>query len=219
VVALAEALYPAQPKPDGAAAAGGLALFKLGSQYSAAEKQQQQQQDVHMTPASSSVTDAFCKQLSYVAGGSYSVGSWLPSMTADVPELLRQHQQALQQQQQQQQQEQGSSDQHQQSAQSPNSSSSSSMAASGTSPGTLSINQAAMMKYMLGDIGGFMRAAVLADVITPDVVALAAAGGSAAWAAAARLAAAKLEVAGQVDAAAVYLLAAEEPAAAAAVMR
>jgi hypothetical protein len=188
-----------------------LALFKLGSKCSAAE-QQQQQQDVHRTPASSSVTEAFSKQLSHVAGGSYSVGSWLPSMTADVPELLRQHQQALQQQQQQ-----GSQDQ--QSAHLPNSSSSSSMAASGTSLGTLSINQAAMMQYMLGDVGGFMRAAVSAGVITPDVVALAAAGGSAAWAAAARLAAAKLEASGQVDAAAVYLLAAEEPAAAAAVMR
>jgi hypothetical protein len=76
-----------------------------------------------------------------------------------------------------------------------------------------------MMRFMCGDTGGFLRAAVSADVITPDVVALAAAGGSAAYAATAWLAAAKLEGSGQADAAAVYLLAAGEAGEAAAAMR
>jgi hypothetical protein len=228
VVALAEAIYPAQLKSRAAAAAGSggassssssssktagrFRLFKLDAQPPATAQQQQQQ--CPYTCSSSSVIDAFSRQLSTAVGSRYSIGSWLPSMTADVQELLRQHEQALQQQQQQQQ---GSSSQHQQPAHLL--SSSSSTAASGTHPGTVAVNQAAMMQYMLGDVGGFMRAAVAADVITPDVVALAAAGGSAAWGAAAQLAAAKLESVGQVDAAAVYLLAAGEPAAAAAAMR
>jgi hypothetical protein len=49
-----------------------------------------------------SVAEGFQQQLAGLVGADYPLGSWLPTMTADVPELLLHHQ-AWQQQQQQQQ--------------------------------------------------------------------------------------------------------------------
>lgn len=235
VVALAEALYP--PTTRGPAAAGvsdPAALSMLMKQFRLRGLQGEQQ---HFPQARQqcqlsgiSVSDAFHQRLSNVVSEHYLPGSWLPTMTADVPELLQQHQQAVCAVQQGQcgrsSSNSSSSSQQQQQQAAPDGSSSSSSNCSGGSHSSaynavssLAVNQVAVMQYITGDVGGFLRSAVAADVVTPDVVALAAAGGAAAWAAAGRLAAAKLAAAGQLDAAAVLQLAIGDTAAAAGLAR
>jgi hypothetical protein len=65
-----------------------------------------------------------------------------------------------------------------------------------------------MLKFLAGDVGGFLRAAVAADKVSPEVVALAAASGQPAFSTVAKLAASQLAAAGDAEAAAVHLLAA-----------
>jgi hypothetical protein len=147
------------------------------------------------------VSEAFQAALGPSVGKDYESGSWLPVMAADVAEILQQQQAAWQQQQKQQQQEHGSS---------------SSSSHKGFK--LLLANQVGMLQFISGDVGSFLRTAVAADCVSPDVVALAAAGGGAVWAAAARLAAAKMSGKSEAaEAAAVLLKAAGDVAAAVAV--
>jgi hypothetical protein len=218
VVALAEALYP--PAPAGtaaapaaaAAAAGGggsggdsgasdgvltgldaevLALLGLPAAEAAdvvlgsadsTNSPQQQQQVLEGEAGVLRVAGAFRQQLSGLVGDDYPLGSWLPVMTADVPELLQQHSAWTEQQQQQ-------------GVRQVADSSSATVGGGGVlsaSLGGLSASQVGMLRFVAGDVRGFLTAAAAADCLTPDVVALAAAGGAPAFAAAARLAAAKL---------------------------
>jgi hypothetical protein len=232
VAALAETLYP----PDAAAAGSGMApgaacsdaaataggLDELGlildaevsallglpaaasgaSDAAAGDSQQQQQQQ----KCGLGVAEALKQQLAGVVGAGYSLGSWLPTMTADVPELLLQHQswtaQHPQQQQQQHRQQLKKSNRFANLAAEPVT------ASAGSVVGALTVSQLGMMKFVAGDVKGFLQAAAAADSVTADVVALSAAAGAPAFGAAARLAAAKLAAAGEHAAAAVHLKAA-----------
>jgi hypothetical protein len=211
--------------PSGAAATGG-------------QQQQQQQQSELQEPGAHTESSAtgslqsgraqdgvggarvawsFQQQLAGLVDAHYPLGSWLPTMTADVPELLLQHQ-AWQQQQQQQQQQQGPQQQQQQKSSQGRQERittrrAAAIAARGkcsrrSSTSSLNDSQVGMLKFLAGDVGGFLRAAVAADKVSPEVVALAAASGQPAFSTVAKLAASQLAAAGDAEAAAVHLLAA-----------
>lgn len=181
VVALAEALYPA---PDAGRSACPLlddgALRALlgdadGAAAAAAAASADEQQ------AACSFTEALQQQLAGDVGRAYVPGTWLPTLTADVPELLAQQRELRQQQ---------------------------APGAAAGAPQQLPARQLGMLQLVAGDVAGFLQTAAAADAVLPDVVALSALGGVPAWRAAARLAAAKLVAVGDVRGAALHLAAA-----------
>jgi hypothetical protein len=235
VVALAEALYP--PTAAAAVGSGGVpgAALEVGSALDAevlallglpaavasgppdatASDSQQQQQQQRRQGCVLGVAEAFKQQLAGVVGAvvHYPLGSWLPNMTADVAELLLQHQAWTSQHPQRQQQHQ---QQHRQQLKKVNRFAERAAepvtVSAGSAVGAVTASQLGMLKFVAGDVKGFLQAAAAADSVTDDVVALSAAGGAPAFGAAARLAAAKLAAAGDHEAAAVHLKAAGDGA-------
>jgi hypothetical protein len=215
VVALAEALYPpaaasgSSPLLD----AGVMRALLVGSGADSDAAVAAASATAAHSAGGSSVAGAYKQQLSATIGSDYRAGSWLPTMTADVPELLRQHNASS-----------GSAVRGASAGRSSSSGGRQRGTGSGAhSSGTqqqqqLSDSQLGMLQFIAGDVAGFLQTAVAADAVTPDVVALSAAGGAPAWGAAARLAAAKLAAGGDSHAAALHLAAGESAEAAAALL-
>jgi hypothetical protein len=210
LVALAEALYP-PAQPAGAGAGGeaaldegvlGMLLDGCGVPDGAAGAAAAAEGGGGGGSGSSSgsVAGAYQQQHAALIGPGYTPGSWLPTMTADVPELLLQHQAA-----------QGAHTRAPAAA-----AAASSVCAAEPAAALLPVltrSQLGMLQFIAGDVRGFLQTAAAAGSISPDVVALASAGGAPAWRAAARLASAKPAAAGDRAGAALHAAAAGDSAA------
>lgn len=194
VVALAAALHPpptsnsAGATPNSAAADDAVdddpwELLRPGAAGELPPLSLAPQQTSRASGASAGIAAAFQDALGDGPGRDYSPGSWLPTMTSDVPQLLVAAEQA-----------QGSG------------ATAGADAGSGAGgPALPSLSQLGMLRYIAGDAAGMLAAATAAGAVTPEVVALAAAGGGATWRLAAALAAARLAGNSAPEAAALHL--------------